>query len=69
MDNEFADIPPIEEAQGEKSNRTMIIIIVVVLLVLCCCCAAILAGAWFFGDAIIDAVENLTRLPGLISAV
>ena len=40
---------------GDNRNRNLIIAIVVVV-VLCCCCA-VLAGLWFQGDALLDAIN------------
>ncbi|MFC1878472.1 hypothetical protein ACFLZW_01035 [Chloroflexota bacterium] len=65
MDNGFADIPPIEDAQEGKSNKTLIIIIVAVLVVICCCCLVGAGGLWYLyqnGDQIFDL---LSRLPSV----
>ncbi len=43
--------------QGSRNNTVLIVAIVVVVLLLCCCCGLILAG-WFYGDAIMEALDN-----------
>lgn len=40
-----------------KNNTTLIIAIVVVLVILCCFCLALGAFAWFYGDAILEALS------------
>ena len=70
MDNGFTDIPPIEEAQaGKNNNRTLIIVIVVVLVVLCCCCLVTAGGLWYFGDALLQALEDFTWFPVFVTSI
>ena len=52
--NETFISTPSPEPEAPKKNNTTIIIAVVAVVVLCCCCA-VLAGAWFFGDQILQA--------------
>lgn len=45
---------PVGSPEPKKNNNT-IIIAVVVVVVLCCCCA-FLAGAWVYGDTIVQSL-------------
>ena len=55
---EQIDIPSGPEPEPEGRNNTLIIIAVVVLVLLCCCCGSLVA-AWYLGDPILEALEDL----------
>lgn len=40
-----------------RNNTTLIIAVIAVLVILCCCCIALGAFAWFYGDAILEALS------------
>jgi hypothetical protein len=60
MAQEF-NTPYVSPEPPKKSNTPLIIGIIVAVL-LCCCCL-ILLGGWFFGDAILQALEEMALLP------
>ncbi len=51
----------------EKSNKTLIIVLVVVALLLCCCCLA-LALAWNYGDAFVNALNDMSAVVPFFAA-
>ena len=51
---------PVPAAAPKSNNNTMIIIIVVVLLLLCCCCVGTLLFGWFFGDQLVEMLEDMS---------
>ena len=70
MNEEFGTpIPPIEEPQGGKNNRTWIIIIVV-LVVLCCCCLVVALLFYFvLGDPLLQYIEDYSWMPLLLASI
>ncbi|HEC33290.1 MAG TPA: hypothetical protein ENI37_01065 [Chloroflexi bacterium] len=55
-----------ETPPTKKSNTGLIIAIVVVVLLLCCCCASLLVFGWFYGDQILEALNELGRAAPLL---
>ena len=53
--NEPMGTPPAPAPMSEapRKNNTALIIGIIVAVVLCCCCALI-AGAWYYGDAVLQ---------------
>ena len=54
--------PPGASMSPKQSNRVWIIVIIVVVLLLCCC--GVIAGLYFFGDAILQYLNNLSSFIG-----
>ena len=51
-----ASIPP------KRSNTVWIIVIIVIVLLICCC--GVIAGLYFFGDAILQYLNNFSSFVG-----
>jgi flagellar basal body-associated protein FliL len=51
--NEMPEVSGGMNPEPKKNNNQTIIIAVVVVVLLCCCCA-FLAGAWFYGDTLMQ---------------
>ena len=43
----------------DSSNKTLIIVLVVVALLLLCCCCVALVLAWNYGDAFVNALNDM----------
>ena len=64
--------PPTPPPPPAKSNKTIWIIVGVVVVILLCCCCSMAAFLWFFGDAIIQSLEELdieSLVPVLVAMI